>query len=58
MGINGESDLGSSSKKIILLVDDDRDTCLTFKEMLEEQNFDVHAYYTARCNGEVQAWCL
>ena len=44
MGINGESDLGSSAKKTILLVDDDRDTCFTFKEMLEGQDFDVHAF--------------
>jgi DNA-binding response OmpR family regulator len=35
---------GSSAKKRIMLVDDDRDTCLTFKRMLEEQDFDVHAF--------------
>jgi DNA-binding NtrC family response regulator len=33
-----------SAKKRILLVDDDMDTCLTFKKMLEEQDFDVHAF--------------
>jgi DNA-binding response OmpR family regulator len=38
--------LGSAVKNRILLVDDDRDTCLTFKRMLEEQSFDVHAYNT------------
>jgi DNA-binding NtrC family response regulator len=34
----------TSAKKRILLVDDDMDTCLTFKKMLEEQDFDVHAF--------------
>ena len=34
----------TSTKKRILLVDDDMDTCLTFKKMLEEQDFDVHAF--------------
>lgn len=34
----------TSAKKRILLVDDDMDTCVTFKKMLEEQDFDVHAF--------------
>ena len=34
----------TSAKKRILLVGDDMDTCLTFKKMLEEQDFDVHAF--------------
>ena len=34
----------TSAKKRILLVDDDMDTCLTFKRLLEEQDFDVHAF--------------
>jgi DNA-binding NtrC family response regulator len=33
----------TSAKKRILLVDDDMDTCVTLK-MLEEQDFDVHAF--------------
>ncbi|HEU4823039.1 MAG TPA: hypothetical protein VFS97_06405 [Nitrososphaeraceae archaeon] len=31
-------------KNKILLVDDDSDTCLTFKTMLEEHGYDVNAY--------------
>ena len=34
----------TSAKKRILLVGDDMDTCLTFKRLLEEQDFDVHAF--------------
>jgi DNA-binding response OmpR family regulator len=34
----------TSVKKRILLVGDDMDTCLTFKRLLEEQDFDVHAF--------------
>ena len=34
----------TSAKKRILLVGDDMDTCVTFKKMLEEQDFDVHAF--------------
>ena len=34
----------TSAKKRILLVGDDMDICLTFKRLLEEQDFDVHAF--------------
>ena len=34
----------TSAKKRISLVGDDMDTCLTFKRLLEEQDFDVHAF--------------
>ena len=34
----------TSAKKRILLVGDDMDTCLTLKRLLEEQDFDVHAF--------------
>jgi DNA-binding response OmpR family regulator len=34
----------TSAKKRILLVGDDMDTCLTFKRLLEKQDFDVHAF--------------
>jgi DNA-binding response OmpR family regulator len=34
----------TSAKKRILLVGDDMDTCLTFKRLLEEQDFDVYAF--------------
>ena len=33
-----------AKKNKILLVDDDLDTCVTFKEMLEEHEYDVDAY--------------
>jgi CheY-like chemotaxis protein len=33
-----------AKKNKILLVDDDSDTCLTFKKMLEEHGYDVNAY--------------
>ena len=34
----------TSAKKKILVVGDDMETCLTFKKLLEEQDFDVHAF--------------
>lgn len=33
-----------AKKNKILLVDDDLDTCMTFKEILEEYEYDVDAY--------------
>jgi DNA-binding response OmpR family regulator len=33
-----------AKKNKILLVDDDSDTCLTFKKMLEEHGYDIDAY--------------
>jgi DNA-binding response OmpR family regulator len=33
-----------AKKNKILLVDDDSDTCLTFKKMLEEHGYDVDAF--------------
>ena len=34
----------TKKKNKILLVDDDLDTCMTFKEILEEYEYDVDAY--------------
>src|SRR5918912_1680288 len=38
----------TKKKNKILLVDDDLDTCMTFKEILEEHEYDVDAYDKAQ----------